>query len=144
MQPGIGSLDGPTRLSQTAAVFGVSLGKDRCDSQPTQDSSQWFGIIAAVALKPIWVFPFGSWFAANGRHRCQNMKGFGDLIDVGCRDRDVERNALGIGQDMVFAGGLAAIRRVWAGVFASFGCFGEGRVDEGSVPIDLVGPIEFG
>jgi hypothetical protein len=40
VQPGIGSLDGPTtRLSQTAAVFGIALGDDRCYSQPTQDGS---------------------------------------------------------------------------------------------------------
>src|SRR5471030_2571566 len=69
VQPGIGSLDRPTSLSQPATVFGVALGNDRRYSQPTQDGSQRFGIIAAVALEPIRVFTFGSWFAADGRHR---------------------------------------------------------------------------
>ncbi len=144
VQPRIGSLDGPTSLSQTAAVLGVAPGDDRRNSQPTQDGSQRFGIIAAVALKAIWMFTFGSWFAADGRYRCQNMKGFGDFIDVGCRDCDIQRDALSIRQDMVFAAGFAAIRGIWAGFFASFGCFGEGGVNQGAFPIDLVGAIEFG
>jgi hypothetical protein len=143
VQPRIGSLDGPTSLSQTAAVLGVTLGNDRRNSQPTQDGSQWFGIIAAVALKAIWMFTFGSWFAANRRYRCQNMEGFGDLIDVGCRDGDIQRDALSIRQDMVFAARFAAIRGIWARFFTSFGCFGEGGVDQGAFPIDLVGAIEF-
>src|ERR1700722_6249257 len=143
VQPRVGSLDGPTSLSQTAAVLGVALGNDRRNSQPTQDGSQRFGIITAVALKAIWMFTFGSWFAADRRYRCQNMKGFGDLIDVGCRDRDIQRDALSVRQDMVFAAGFAAIRGIWAGFFASFGRFGEGGVDQGALPIDFVGSVEF-
>ena len=45
---------------------------------------------------------------------------------------------------MVFAAGFATIRGVWAGFFASFGCFGEGGIDQGAFPIDLVGAIELG
>jgi hypothetical protein len=45
---------------------------------------------------------------------------------------------------MVFASGFAAIRGVWAGIFASFWCFGEGGVDQGAFPIDLVGAVKFG
>jgi len=144
VQPGIGSLDGPTSLSQAAAVFGVALGYDRRYSQPTQDGSQRFGIIAAVALEPIRVFPLGAGFTADGRHRCQNVQCFGNLVDVGSSDRDVEWDALSVGQDMVFAAGFAAIGGVGAGFFASFGCFGEGGVDQSAFPIDLVGAVEFG
>ena len=39
VQPGIGSLDGPASLTQTAAVFGVALGNDRRDPQPTQEDA---------------------------------------------------------------------------------------------------------
>ena len=51
---------------------------------------------------------------------------------------------MSVHQDMVFAAGFAAIRGIWAGFFASFGCFGEGGVDQGAFPIDLIGAIEFG
>jgi len=44
---------------------------------------------------------------------------------------------------VVFAAGFAAIRGIRAGIFASFGSFGERSVDQGSVPIDLVGGVEF-
>ena len=39
VQPGIGSLNGPAGLSQAAAVFGVALGNDRRDPQPTQEGA---------------------------------------------------------------------------------------------------------
>ena len=95
-------------------------------------------------MEPVRELAFGSWFAADGRHRCQNVQDLCHVIDIGCRDGDVERDALSIGQDMVFASGFATIRRVWAGIFASFRCFGQGGVDQGAFPIDLVGAIEFG
>src|SRR5271156_3532470 len=76
VQPGIGSLHRPTCFSKAAAVFGVASGDHRRNSQPTQNGSQRFGIIAAVALQPIGMFTFGPWFAADGRHRRQNMEGF--------------------------------------------------------------------
>src|SRR5882757_5019133 len=67
VEPRIGSLDRPTFFSQTAAIFGVAGCDDRRDSQPTQDRSQWFGIVAAVTLESFRVFAIGSWFAADGR-----------------------------------------------------------------------------
>jgi len=45
---------------------------------------------------------------------------------------------------MVLATGFAAIRRVGASVLTSFRSFGEGCIDEGPVPVDLVGSVKFG
>jgi hypothetical protein len=49
------------------------------------------------------------------------MQGFGYLVDIGCSEGDVERDSVSIGQDVVFAARLAAIGRIRAGFFASFG-----------------------
>ena len=144
VEPGIGSLDEPSFHSQAAAVVGVADRKDGCDSEPTQQSAKRFGVVAAIALEPIGELAFGSGFAADGRHGHQNMERLRHLVDIGRSDSDVERDAVGVGQHVMFAAGLAAICGIWAGFFAAFGGLGESGVDESAFPIDLVGAVEFG
>jgi hypothetical protein len=144
VQPGIGSLDEPTCDAQAAAVFGVAGREDGGDSQPTEKVAQRSRVIGTVALKSIRELPVRAWLAADGGHARQDMHDLGHLVDIGRGKGDVERDSVRIGQDVMFAAGFAAIRRVGAGFFASFGCLGEGRIDQGSFPIDLIGAVEFG
>src|SRR5436305_8585497 len=45
---------------------------------------------------------------------------------------------------MVLAAGFAAIRGAGAGIFAALRRFDKGGIDQGPLPIDLVGAVEFG
>src|SRR5208282_3692506 len=45
---------------------------------------------------------------------------------------------------MVFAPQLAAIRGIGAGIFTPFRRFGEGSVDQGAVPVDLIRAVQLG
>src|SRR5436309_12358327 len=57
------------------------------------------------------------------------------------RDRDAY--AVRVGQDVVLAAGLAAVRGIRAGILAPLGGLGEGGVDQRPRPVDLVGAVEF-
>ncbi len=50
----------------------------------------------------------------------------------------------GVGHHMVFAAGFAPIGGIRPGIFASFRGLGEGGVDQGPLPVDRVGTVEFG
>ena len=53
-------------------------------------------------------------------------------------------DALAVGQHVVLAARLAAVRGARAGVLAPLGGLGEGGVDQRPLPIDRVGAVELG
>lgn len=87
----------------------LPLAQHRRDPQPTQQRTQRLRIIAGVALQTLRQLPLGSGLAADRRLVEKHVHHLRDLVDVGGGHGRVQGDAVGVGQDMVLAAGLAAI-----------------------------------
>ena len=115
----------PAEYSQSAAVGGLAFGQDRGDSQPALQSTDSFRVIASIGLESLGFFAFRSALDADRRHGGENRESLGDIPDVGGAECPGQRNAVRIGQEMMFGARFTAIGGVRAGVFASFRILGE-------------------
>lgn len=121
VQPGDGPLHEPPECPQATAMRPTPRPQDRRDPQPAQQRAQRPGVVAGVALQAVGPFPLRPRLAADRRLVGEHVQGLRDLIDVGGGHRGVERDAVRVGQDVVLAAGLAAVRGVGAGVLAPSG-----------------------
>jgi hypothetical protein len=77
----------------------------------------------------------------------------GDLIDQGKQLSNImavrssqgngQRDAMGVGEQMVLTSQFAPIRGIWAGFFTSARSPHRGTIHQSAIPIDLVGCLEF-
>ena len=76
------------------------------------------GVVAAVGKECIRSAPWSSAFAAYGRDRLDEREQLGDVVAVGGGEQAGERDAVGVGDQVVLAAGATAIDGVGAGLGA--------------------------
>ena len=115
MQPGKGTLNYPTSLTQATAISGSSFGQQRFDIQKSQSKPVWLRIIPAITLNNIRSFSRTSLFACY-RWNCLNQrKKLGNIVTISAGNCGCKRHSVSIGNYMVLTAVFAPIRGVWAG-----------------------------
>jgi hypothetical protein len=117
VQPADGAFHNPAMLAQAAAVPGVTFGENRLNAAFSEASSMRFGIVRAVALHAVWFAPRATRLTAHGGNRFHQGFELRDVVRVGAGQRGGEWNAVGVGDQMMFAASFAAIRGVSARFF---------------------------
>ncbi len=115
MQPGKGTLNYPTSLTQATAVSSSSFGQQRFDIQKSQSKPVWLRIIATITLNDIRSFSRSSLFACYWRNCLNQRKKLGDIMTVSTGNCDCKRHSVSIGNYMVLTAVFTSIRGVWAG-----------------------------
>ena len=79
------------------------------------------GIIGTVSLNVLGAMSRSTDFPTHVRDLVDQRKQLGNIVTIRPRQDSCQRNAMGIGQEMVFTARFAPIRGIWAGFLASAG-----------------------
>ena len=115
VEPGVRPLDGPAENPQAAAVRAAATGDRAVDAPRTKLVTVLPGVIAAVGQQPVRTSLRPPGFALHRRHRIDQRDKLGHVVPVGSGDRDDQRDAATIGQQVAFGAALAAVRGVRTG-----------------------------
>ncbi|ACR32735.1 Hypothetical protein bglu_2p0740 (plasmid) [Burkholderia glumae BGR1] len=120
-EPGMGALDHPTMPPKSLATFDTAAGNTGLDAALSQIAPATSEVIPFVGVqfgRPLARLTIQARHGRNGIERgleCHR------IVSVGSRDRDGQRNATCIYDDVSFRSELAAISRVGAGFLAPRG-----------------------
>ena len=117
VQPGDRALDDPSADAEAAAVRCPPARQDRRDAARPEAVAMGLGIVAAVALERTWLATRTSSPTAHRRQCIDHRIEVGDVIDVGGRYLRDERDAAGIGDEVVLGARFAAIGWVRSSFF---------------------------
>jgi hypothetical protein len=101
------------------------------------------GIISSVSLKKLWPAARSTALAFDAWNPVDQREQLGNIMTVGSGQGNGQGDAVGIGEQMMFAAQFASIRGIWAGFFTSTGSTQRGAIHESSIPIDLVRGLKF-
>ena len=97
------ALDDPPPSSEARAVGGAAAGDDRSDPARPEQPAVLVVVIAAVSEHDIGLLPRPPWFASDwpSVQEVQQREELGDVVAVAAGQRDSERNAGAIDQQVV-------------------------------------------
>lgn len=128
MQPGMCTLDDPTVLSQTTAVFSAALGEHRLDAAFAQFLPMPLGIVASIGIDGFRFLQRASAHSSDRRNGIDQRQQLRDVIAV-CAGQDRrDRDAIGVRGDVV----LGTWSRAIGGVPACFSPAPTARMDDES------------
>lgn len=114
VQPSKCSFDDPAKHTKATAVFSSSLGQNRINPQAMQCVSMRLAIIGAVTLHTIRPLTRTTDFACNGWNRLNQWQKLSHIMTVGSGYFRCERNAIGIGDNVMFRPQFPSIRCIRA------------------------------
>ena len=117
VQPGERALNDPARHAEAAAVWGSPAREHRGDAAGPQAVTVRLGIVAAVALERAGRAARTAPTTAHSRERVDHRVEVRNVVDVGRRYLRDQRDAAGIGDEVVFGALLAAIGWVRSSFF---------------------------
>jgi len=117
VQPRQGALDDPACAAKTAAMWSIPARQDRRDAALTQFRAVPLGVVAAVALHDARFATGRTGASADRRHRIDEVEQLADIVAVRRGQPRDDRNPLGVGKNVMFRPGLAAIGRVRSSFF---------------------------
>lgn len=120
VQPCDGSLHHPSGFSQTTAVRSSAFRQDRFNPSAIEQASMHFAIVGAVGLNRIGLATWVSTLAANRRNTLHQRHQLGQIMTIGARQARGQRNAVPVGDHMMFATAFAPVCRVGACVRPPF------------------------
>ena len=115
MQPRIGSLYHPAIHTQTAAMLGVTRGKDGLNPACFQRFTVGAGMIGPVTLDALGTLAGSAALTRNGRNGIHQGKQLRHIVAIRAANRRGQRNAVRIGDDVMLRPVFPAIRRVRPG-----------------------------
>lgn len=116
MEPRQGSLNDPAVYAQLAPVLDAAAGQDRLDVQPHERIAVSLGIIGAIALNAVGTAAGPAGLAGdrgNGVNQRQQLR---HVVAVRARELGGQRDAVGIGDDVMLRPVFPPIRGVRAGL----------------------------
>jgi hypothetical protein len=117
VEPRDRAFDDPSRTPHATPVVGTPFGQLGLNAATLEFVAMRLRVVAPVALDQLR-FPDGPARAsAQRRHRVDQREQLGDVVLIGSGQRRDERNPLGVGENVVFRPGLAAIGRVRSSFF---------------------------
>ena len=120
MEPGEGALDDPAVAAQAGAVLGLAAGDDRCDPSLSQLPAVALGVVAAVAEELVGSAARSTDEAAHGRHSVEQWDQLGDVVAVAAGEREGERDAALVDDQVVFGAQPSTVNRAGARLAAPF------------------------
>jgi hypothetical protein len=112
MQPAERTFHNPTGLAQTTTMQRALARQSISDAQTAQPTTVGRTAVSTIALNKVRTSARSSNFAAHRWHPRQQRLQLTAVMHVGRGQLDAERNALGIGEKMMFAARFAAVGRV--------------------------------
>lgn len=109
MQPRDGTFHHPAGLAQMAAMRSATPGKLMPDSPVLQDLPMLRAVVRAVGLHTLRLCQWASPLALDRRHAIEQRNELRDVMPIGLGQDDVDRQALRLDEQVVFASRLAAI-----------------------------------
>ena len=120
VQPAQAPLHHPPSLAESAAMFGTATRQQRGDPTAAQFASVGLGIVRPVALHLVRPVPGASWLPGDRRDLIHQRHQLGHVVTVGRGERDRQRQALGVGEKVVFRATPSAVRGIGARVGPPF------------------------
>jgi hypothetical protein len=117
VEPRHRAFDDPSCAPHATAVVGAPFGQVAVNAAPLEFVAMRLRVVRPVALDQLRFSNRPAGTAAQRRHRIDQREQLGDVVPIGggqCRD---ERNPLGVGENVMFRPGLAAIGRVRSSFF---------------------------
>lgn len=111
VQVGEGALYDPALGAQTGAVLGTAPGDHGLHAEVRDEAAVLVVVVAAVTQHHVRAAPGPAALAPHRRHGLQQRDQLGDVVAVTTGQGDGERDACGIGDQMVFAAGSAPVDR---------------------------------
>jgi hypothetical protein len=115
MQPGEGALDGPAKPPQAAPMWSFSASQQGADASPHQFVSMRLRVVRSIALHEVGAEARSARFPGDGWYFIDERDQLRDIVAIRAGDFARERNALRIGDQVMLASRLAAIRGIGAG-----------------------------
>lgn len=137
-EPGVGSLDHPAMPSQSILAFDALAGNPCRDTSFSQVMLAPHVIVAFVGMQLTGPL---SWPTIQSRYRRDCIQRAFErhrIVPVRSRDRNGQRDASCIYDDMAFAAEFSPVSRVGAGFLAPSGARYAGPINTGTTPINLV------
>jgi hypothetical protein len=114
MEPTLRAFHDPAVHAQSAAVGRAALGQDRLRPSAAKFTPVRLGIVSPIPLGPLEALPGTADFAGHRRHRVHQRQQLRYVVAVGRGQRDDHRNAVAIGEKVMFAPHFPSIRRIRA------------------------------
>ena len=111
VEPGDGALDHPAEDAQARAVRLASFGDHGSDAALPEQAAVLVVVVAAVGEECVGSVSGPADDAGNGRDLVEQRQELGDVVAVSAGQRHCERDALGIGEDVVLAARSCAVDR---------------------------------
>jgi len=115
MQPGKGTLNYPTSLTQATAISSSSFGQQCFDIQKSQGKPMCLRIIAAITLNNVGSFSRSPSFACYWWNCIDQRKKLGNIITISTSNCSGKRHSVSVGNYMVLTAVFASVCGVWAG-----------------------------
>ena len=112
VEPTEGPLHHPAVNAQSAAVFGAAFRQHRPDVALTELQPMPVRIVRAIALYLVRPTPGMTDLARHGRNGVHQRQQLRHIMPIGPRQDERERNALGVGKQVVFATQFPSIRGI--------------------------------
>jgi len=143
VEPGNRSFDNPPCLAESASVLSIPFREDRFDTQPSQDTTYGFTVVAAIPLHPFGPLTWSAAPTFDGRKVCRQPNDFHHVVSIRLRNADDQWNSLRICDHVMFAAKFATIRRTWPCFLAPTDRSHQTTVDDAPRPVEFVGRIQF-
>jgi len=117
MQPSQCTFNHPTRLAQTAAVFGIASREQTANAARGERIAMGLRIIGPIALYAPRTTTRTAWFSADRRNAIDEWQQLGHIMMVGSGYNDVQRNSVRFGDDVMLRTRLTAIGWVRSSFF---------------------------
>lgn len=116
MQPRERAFDDPTKEAQTAAVSRMAFAEHRFDASFAEFLPMRLGVITPVALNFLGAATRPAPFPTDRRDRVDQRQQLGEIVSMRAAQQAGQRDAAGIGDQMVLAAAFAAIRGIRSGL----------------------------
>jgi len=115
VKPGQTAFHNPAEYTQPASVLASTLSQDRMDTHFSHSLTMRFRVVSTVALYNVWPVAGATYLSSDSGNSINQRQQLCDIMAVGTGQRSCQGDAVGIGDQMMFGTGFAAIRGVWAG-----------------------------
>ncbi len=120
MQVGEGALDNPALGSQSGAVFGAASRDQWLHAERADETTVLVVVVTAVTEHDVGAAPRSAESAPYPRHCLEQWDELGDIVAVAAGTSDGERDAGGIGDQVVLAARPAPVDRASSCLGAPF------------------------
>jgi len=143
MKPTYCALRYPTKDPQSTAVFGVAPGQVGFNAAFFQCLAVVLRVVRSISVQLVRAGSGTAGLAGYRRDAVDQWEQLRDIMTIGTRSDDLQRDTVGVSEYVMLAAWLSAIGRVWTGLLSSPNCPNGSAIDGRTREVDLVGRAEF-